>query len=1104
MDHDNHEVAHGAEEPSNMSKRTCLARVSLALLALLAAAGTVNAAGRTLAATTTVASSPVNPSQIGRPTALVATVTSAASGVVPSGQVKFTDSGADACTATLNKKTGVGSCNWAFSTQGAHKSVVAHYLGDAANLPSDSAAITQTVTVSTTLVTVVPAANPSPVGAAVTLTAVVDGFAVRGETVQFTQDGANLGTPKVLDAGGHATIDSAPLLTAAGHVFGATYAGDANNTAASGQALVNVAAASTSTTITVSANQGTPTTSFSFTATVDGGAPTGSVAFWEGSTLLATRALANHVTQPFSASFAAGEHVVTAVYAGDNTTTPSASAGAAVMVSADGQAAPLAANSWNYGYDALGNLTTITDANAALTARQYDSLSRNTLVTQPAPASGKATPTIATQYGVDAQNARAQVIVTDPRSVQTIYGVDGLGNVPQESSHDAGSTARAYYDNGLLHTSKDARGKLRTYTYDELDRLKTIGYGAGTGTTLTYDEGTYGKGYLTTMADESGSTHWVYDGSGRVRTKTQATGPSARAFTLGYTYGTSGAAAGKLQTITYPSGAVVTYGYDAGGRVDDIRVTTVDGTTTQVLGGVAYTGLDQPLSWVWGTGRVVVQRGYDGYGRLVSYPLGNPLASDSQALGVMRTLSYDAAGRIVAYRHTTPAGWDQNFGYDGLDRLTSAKPASGGGGVTYDYDVTGNRTRTTISGTPYKLTVDPSSNRYTTVQAPVGGGAQGYDAAGHLTSDPSGTYTYSARGRLASEQRSGKTWSYLYNGLEQRTYKSDGGPTITGTSYYVYDEAGRLAGEYDANGAVVYETIRLGDIPVAAVVPPGAGAAAVDFIYADHLDTARVIVRASDHKIVWSWSSSEPFGNVPPLTGLNGLPALTYNPRFPGQVYDAESGWFHNGHRDYDPGKGRYVQSDPLGLGGGIDPYGYVGDEPLLWFDPWGLNYASNWAAGGAVAGGGITLAASIGVDAISGGLNVLATPAEVGAGAALGGAVGYALGSFADWATSGWRNDSIPPSASDTPAAPTATFLDYPARPGTRGVVRCNCKCFANTQAGGPSGTSAEGQGEARNWGDAQRQAEANAKKALGCQAEHCQCACIDSKGEKRKTGGR
>jgi RHS repeat-associated protein len=81
---------------------------------------------------------------------------------------------------------------------------------------------------------------------------------------------------------------------------------------------------------------------------------------------------------------------------------------------------------------------------------------------------------------------------------------------------------------------------------------------------------------------------------------------------------------------------------------------------------------------------------------------------------------------------------------------------------------------------------------------------------------------------------------------------------------------------------------------------------------------------------VWQWNH-EPFGNDAPLG------SFTYELRFPGQFFDQATYLHYNYFRDYDPRTGRYLESDPIGLAGGVNTYAYAGSNPLTRIDPQGL-----------------------------------------------------------------------------------------------------------------------------------------------------------------------
>jgi RHS repeat-associated protein len=104
----------------------------------------------------------------------------------------------------------------------------------------------------------------------------------------------------------------------------------------------------------------------------------------------------------------------------------------------------------------------------------------------------------------------------------------------------------------------------------------------------------------------------------------------------------------------------------------------------------------------------------------------------------------------------------------------------------------------------------------------------------------------------------------------------------------------------------------------------------------DHLNTPRAIYN-DQQQLAWRWDQREPFGSSPPNENPSGLGTFECNMRFPGQYFDKETNLAYNSFRDFDPGLGRYVQSDPIGLKGGINTYAYVDADPLRSIDPMGL-----------------------------------------------------------------------------------------------------------------------------------------------------------------------
>ena len=222
-----------------------------------------------------------------------------------------------------------------------------------------------------------------------------------------------------------------------------------------------------------------------------------------------------------------------------------------------------------------------------------------------------------------------------------------------------------------------------------------------------------------------------------------------------------------------------------------------------------------------------------------------------------------------------------------------------------------------------------------------------HDQVGNITNNGTYGFNYDAANRMvAVTQGATSIASYSHNALGQRASKTRPNNANAHSTAYIYNPAGQLISETTYNNIGIKQETKhyvwLGTVPVAMLQTIKAGQPAANdeqviYLHTDHLDTPRKATN-QNQEIVWQWLS-DAFGK----TAANDNPdgdaiATVINLRFPGQYYDAETELHYNYFRDYDPGMGRYVQSDPIGVAGGLNTFGYVLGNPLAAVDYFGLS----------------------------------------------------------------------------------------------------------------------------------------------------------------------
>ena len=401
----------------------------------------------------------------------------------------------------------------------------------------------------------------------------------------------------------------------------------------------------------------------------------------------------------------------------------------------------------------------------------------------------------------------------------------------------------------------------------------------------------------------------------------------------------------QLLKITYPSGRVVNYERFPNGQIKNVKVASV---TTPVVTLVTSEPFGPPLDIQYGNGLRQAR---------VSDYAGSPLLiylQDTTApiLDVdVKFYTPDSVGNLTKIQDNINTSYTRDYEYDNLNRLTwdskasTAKP-------TYLYDENGNRKYRRPGAYPVQNRYYSSnSNREDTTS---------YDGMGNTLASLA---TYQADGRLSSVTDPGTAdlLALTYNGFGElaRTRQTHANPCNNQTTLLALDDFsfspdGRALSIKTMNaGSTTTDYIWLDNLPVAQIqdkrdTSNNLISSTVTYLHADHLGTPLIGTTAT-RQVVWR-NRPDAFG-IPEMSGTADLVRL----RFPGQIALGVAGLNYNYFRDYQPDLGRYVESDPIGLRGGVNTYTYVGNNPLSNIDPLGLygSQSCNYYAQACAANGG-------------------------------------------------------------------------------------------------------------------------------------------------------
>jgi RHS repeat-associated protein len=568
---------------------------------------------------------------------------------------------------------------------------------------------------------------------------------------------------------------------------------------------------------------------------------------------------------------------------------------------------------------------------------------------------------LTTTYAYDALDNLTNV--TQSGAQPRTFGYDTLGRLTAATNPESGGTSYTYDNNGNLTRRIAAGGVTTNYAYDSLNRLTLKSYSSSNTPNVTYcydgyvagsTDGQCTSGFVpysagrVTQVKSSASTnsYLSYDGLGRVTASSQLTGgPPAYSFTYSYNL------VDGLTSTTYPSGRAVSFAYDSAGRVNRI----INGQLTSsnnYAAFMAYSSHGALTGMQLGNGRWETNVFNDRL-QVADMKLGtNPSTSDQWLLHNDYGGSLNN-GNVMSQNISAPGMTtiNQVYGYDGANRLsfaaenpntaaTACSQISSQWCRQFGYDARGNRSIIANPGQGSSSSVPTTFDSFNRIadtgwsyaEAVIGSGR------GNVTKQPSGeTFAYDAENRQVASctadpdpanctnvAAAGRTlYTYDGDGKRVKTQGADGTQTI-----FVYEVMGNVAAEYSNQTAAA---------------PP----CTTCYLTTDHLGSTRVMTNQIG--IVVMRQDYLPFGEAITVSGANPRQSVqgygvapSVRQQFTSKERDTETGLDYFGARYFSGAQGRFTAPDePFVDQWEQDPqswnlYTYGRNNPLRFVDPTG------------------------------------------------------------------------------------------------------------------------------------------------------------------------